>query len=87
VPGGFLSKALSLRREPRVPILPVCLNGKNATMRTVQLRTRALIPGVLCEVWAEEGMQLCLIERVNADGSFVARPLPAPPSVPYKRAI
>ena len=61
-----------------MPIVPVSLNGEKPTMRTVQKRTKQLTSGVLCDVWADERLQLCLIERVNDDGSIVVRPLPGP---------
>jgi hypothetical protein len=76
--GSFLRHRPS--KGTRVPILPVSLNGERPSMRTVQLRTGKLTVGVLCEVWADGRMHLCLIEHVNADGSFVARSLPNPPS-------
>lgn len=61
-----------------MPILQVSLDGDSPTMRTIQLRTAKLAPGVLCEVWADDRMQLCMVERVHDDGSISARRLPAP---------
>ena len=63
-----------------MPIVPVSLNGESPSMRTVLLRTGKLVAGVLCEVWANERIHLCLVERVNADGSIVVRPLPDLPA-------
>jgi hypothetical protein len=70
-----------------MPILSVALNGETPSMRTVQLRTAKLMPGVLCEVWADEHLQLCLVEHVNADGSVSVRRLPSMPAdtVPMAR--
>ena len=61
-----------------MPVLSVSLDGGAPTMRTVQLRTQKLTPGVLCEVWADERMQLCVVDFVRVDGSFGARRLPGP---------
>lgn len=62
-----------------MPIVPVSLDGETPTMRTVQMRTPKLRPGVLCEVWADERMQLCIVESVDMDGGIAARRLPEPP--------
>lgn len=43
-----------------MPILPVALDGEKPSLRTIQLRTQRLVSGVLCEVWADERMHLCL---------------------------
>lgn len=59
-----------------MPVLSVSLDGGMPDMRTVQPRTPKITPGVLCEVWADERMQLCVVDRVNADGSIAARRLP-----------
>ena len=64
-----------------MPILSVSLNGEHPTMRTVQFRTSKLVPGVLCEVWADERMQLCVVDRIKPDGSISARRLPAMPAI------
>ena len=64
-----------------MPILAVSLDNGALSMRTVQLRTASLVPGVLCEVWADDGLQLCVVERVHPDGSFSFRRLPAMPAV------
>jgi hypothetical protein len=61
-----------------MPILSVSLNNETPSMRTVLLRTPKLIPGVLCEVWVDDRLQLCVVDRVEADGSVSARRLPAP---------
>lgn len=61
-----------------MPIVAVSLNGERPAMRTVELRTPTLVTGVLCEVWADEGMELCVVERVNSDGSFTVKRLPGP---------
>lgn len=63
-----------------MPVVSVSLDGQTPTMRTVQLRTPKLRPGVLCEVWADEQMQLCLVESVKDDGAITARRLPPPPT-------
>jgi hypothetical protein len=73
---GFLLRS----KRDSMPIVSVSLDGETPTTRTIQLRTPKLRPGVLCEVWADEEMQLCIVESVNADGSIAARRLPAPPS-------
>lgn len=44
-------------------------------MRTVQLRTVQLQPGVLCEVWTGDRMQLCMVDQV-VDGTLKVRRLP-----------
>lgn len=62
-----------------MPILLVSLNNEAPSWRTVQLRTAKLIPGILCEVWADNRLQLCVVQSVNPDGSLSARPLPAMP--------
>lgn len=59
-----------------MPIVPVSLDGETPSMRRVQKRTPHLSSGVLCEVWVDEELQLCLIDRVNEDGSIAARRLP-----------
>lgn len=56
--------------------MPVSFHGETPALRTVQKRTSHLSPGVLCEVWADEGSRLCLVDRINDDGSIVVRPLP-----------
>ena len=62
---------------PIIPVsLPVSFGGEAPAMRTVQKRTPQLSAGVLCEVWADERFQLCLVDRINADGSIVVRRLP-----------
>ena len=61
-----------------MPIFSVSLNGGTPSLRTVQLRTTKLVPGVLCEVSTDEGMQLCVVERVNGDDSVSVRSLPGP---------
>ena len=59
-----------------MPILSVSLDGQPPTMRTVQPRTTNLKAGALCEVWADEQMQLCLVDEIHDDGAIVARRLP-----------
>ena len=56
-----------------MPILAISIDGESPSMRTVQQRTARLIPGVLCEVWADERLQLCLVERVDRDLVSVRR--------------
>jgi hypothetical protein len=68
-----------------MPVLSVSLDGGSSTMRTVQLRTAKLAPGVLCEVMENERLLLCEVLRVNRDGSFTARRLPEPPSTKPSR--
>jgi hypothetical protein len=73
-----------------MPVLLISLNGGTPTMRTVQQRTAKLTAGVLCEVWADERMQLCIVDRINVDGSITARVLPAAadgasPTTPQRR--
>jgi hypothetical protein len=62
-----------------MPVLSVSLDGDMPNMRTVQPRTAKITAGVLCEVWADERLQLCIVDRVNADGSIAARRLPRGP--------
>lgn len=63
-----------------MPILAVSLDNGAPSMRTVQLRTARLVRGVLCDVWADNSLQLCMVERVNPDGSLRVRRLPAMPA-------
>ena len=62
-----------------MPIMPVSLNGNPPSIRTVECRTPEVLPGALCEIWADEGVLLCVVERINTDGSITVRPLPAAP--------
>ena len=64
-----------------MPVVAVSFDrNERPSMRTVQLRTPALLVGVLCEVWADERMHLCVVQSVNSDGSMRVRRLPEPPS-------
>jgi hypothetical protein len=76
--GGFLLRPYF---EGPMPIVPVSLNGESPTMRTVQPRTSKLQPGVLCEVWADNQMHLCIVESTNSDGSIKVRELPEAPEI------
>ena len=67
-----------------MPILAVSLDNGAPSMRTVQLRTARLVRGVLCDVWANNSLQLCVVERVDPDGSITVRRLPA---IPAKLAV
>src|SRR5688572_21822880 len=67
-------------REERLPILSVTLDGEQPTMRTVHPRTTTIKSGVLCEIWVDERMQLCVVDSVGDDGSITARRLPGPSS-------
>ena len=62
-----------------MPTLPVSLDGDATRIRTVEYLAQELMRGVLCEVLANEGEWLCVVESINADGSIVARRLPAAP--------
>jgi hypothetical protein len=62
-----------------MPVISVSLNGDVPSMRTVLLRTAQLAPGVLCEVWAFDQMQLCVVERIAADGAITVSCLPQSP--------
>ncbi len=62
-----------------MPIVPVSLDDDVPKMRTVIPRTAQIRTGALCEVWADERMQLCLVESVGKDGAIVVRRLPDPP--------
>jgi hypothetical protein len=59
-----------------MPVLSVSVDGGTPSWRTVEPRTPKLAPGVLCEVWLDERMQLCAVLSVNADGTIAVRRLP-----------
>ena len=63
-------------------VVPVSVNGDSPVDRAIESRTHNLIPGVLCEVWADEGMRLCVVERIDEDGCVAVRRLPCPPVDP-----
>lgn len=65
-----------------MPIIHVSLDRARATTRTVQFRTSRVRAGVLCEVWLDDEMELCLVDRVNEDGSIEVRRLPPAPEPP-----
>ena len=57
-----------------MPIVLVSVNGEPPAHRTVDFRTSKPKAGTLCEVWADDRMQLCMIERTVP--TLVVRRLP-----------
>jgi hypothetical protein len=62
-----------------MPVLSVSLDGGTPSMRIVEPRTPKLAPGVLCEVWADERMRLCVVISVEG-GTIAVRRLPEIPA-------
>jgi hypothetical protein len=46
-----------------MPILLVSLDAEGPAYRTVELRTPTLSCGVLCEVWIDDHMELCVVDQ------------------------
>ena len=68
-----------------MPVARVSLDGEAPTTCTVELRTAALRPGVLCDIRVDEQMQLCVVESIGADGAITARRLPTPRAAIHSR--
>ena len=65
-------------------VVQVSVDGDSPVDRAIESRTHNLIRGVLCEVWSDEGMRLCVVERVDEDGCVAVRCLPCPPVDPSR---
>jgi hypothetical protein len=65
-------------------VVQVSVDGDSPVDRAIESRTHNLIPGVLCEVWSDEGMRLCVVERIDEDGCVAVRRLPCPPVDPSR---